>query len=1211
MFLGKPRIRDFDLSGETFFDGNFSRVYQGVHKSSGKTFAVKVIDKAAVKRISTRHPNVQNEVMQEKQAAMRLQGSALFPTLWTTFQDDTALYFVYDWVDGGELWSYLMDDTVHVGAAARSSLSADTAGVAAVADSVPGLAPAKVAGNAASDAQGRADESLDNILSSDSPSEAGDRPTAAPDSKPPKCPVPIDLPVARCILRQLVLALQHMHGVGLAHRDLKPENIMVAGDAEVGTGGVCSVCGHRYPPEGSHVTSGCQPSRLRHPKIVVVDFGTCKDLIHPAYNNVTSDFGGTPDYMPPEAIDNSRVFEGDDAAGHFNASAHGSGPSMGGASDAKGSSRRPNPTDTTTDLWSLGCIAYRLLVGTTPFKAASAYLSFERILAHEKPQPPTAAGAAGGAGVESTTAGALNTHAGTAAPLAFPACFPSPARDFICSLLRANRYARLGVGQGPVAGHLLTEEQRKQQAAGAAPTDANAAAGRGGLSRQPNAAVRHPRRRPEDTVPSVLPRIDHEAILRHPFFNIEDDGSVDIVDAGAGGGVTDGNGVHGWRHMAAMALVGSSASRSSGAWQPLLSLVAKAIAGLAWLDPKPLQRLKDGAATEVERWQPWSSWRLLVASMSSDARLQLMHYLALRRRLHMPQVLALFCGSYVQARCGRVMIPSAFAFASASVAARTASGTSHSGARPCLIGESAGSREIIGWCLGQSSAITDYEKQQMGGSGVSATGRANGDAPVSGAETQQAPSSWLRTSALEWSQPHYIVVIPSPLLRCSVVDGQSKIAGDGSAEADTAAQEGNRSPSLQIGAGDADQSQARLASMIAAINVLQPPPSAVVVTGIADDSSSCGGADHTQQHGELMRLLSGITHTGTAILLASSACDGTPVQPPSIPTHTGMPDAGRADAAHSPSFSACWLRGCRLLTCPTSSTSTDATTPDAVAAPTMLPPAVAAVAGPTSEFAWLRAESDLARSTAQHALVFTSAVTTGAAAAPLRTAASGGVDANIHLANLASAVAGTNVRYIINTACEGTQPPIIAPDKRVEGEGDAWQCLRKREISSVVPSVPNNEGDATVRPKRPARSSSQRSADTGDSDDENDAGAASPQQPSQQPVKVISFPPLSGLVKQAHAASATSAATSVGLDAVGTTTADHNGGSGVDRQAQCFDVHVPVIKILRLRLEPGYAKVRVGMKKAAVDGTELPEFEFEALAAGGVLVALPTEPAEG
>ena len=41
------------------------------------------------------------------------------------------------------------------------------------------------------------------------------------------------------------------------------------------------------------------------------------------------------------------------------------------------------------DLWALGCLLYRMLVGSTPFAAASEYLIFERITSHDLQIPDT------------------------------------------------------------------------------------------------------------------------------------------------------------------------------------------------------------------------------------------------------------------------------------------------------------------------------------------------------------------------------------------------------------------------------------------------------------------------------------------------------------------------------------------------------------------------------------------------------------------------------------------------------------------------------------------------------------------------------------------------------------------------------------------------------------------------------------------------------
>ena len=63
------------------------------------------------------------------------------------------------------------------------------------------------------------------------------------------------------------------------------------------------------------------------------------------------------------------------------------------------------------DLWSLGCVTYQMLVGATPFKAATEYLTFQRI---------------------------------SAGQVDIPAFVPAPAQDLLRKLLVPDAGRRLG-----------------------------------------------------------------------------------------------------------------------------------------------------------------------------------------------------------------------------------------------------------------------------------------------------------------------------------------------------------------------------------------------------------------------------------------------------------------------------------------------------------------------------------------------------------------------------------------------------------------------------------------------------------------------------------------------------------------------------------------------------------------------------------------------
>ena len=114
---------------------------------------------------------------------------------------------------------------------------------------------------------------------------------------------------AKAWMYQLVDALEHCHSHGIVHRDLKPENVLLN----------------------------------RHGHVVLIDFGTAKDLVNIDLNG--PEFVGTPDFMPPEAVNGtSGLKEAEEAVKSGDVGALFS-----------------------ADLWALGCMLYILETGMTPF----------------------------------------------------------------------------------------------------------------------------------------------------------------------------------------------------------------------------------------------------------------------------------------------------------------------------------------------------------------------------------------------------------------------------------------------------------------------------------------------------------------------------------------------------------------------------------------------------------------------------------------------------------------------------------------------------------------------------------------------------------------------------------------------------------------------------------------------------------------------------
>ena len=131
---------------------------------------------------------------------------------------------------------------------------------------------------------------------------------------------------AKIWIYQLVLALEHLHRHGIVHRDIKSENILLN----------------------------------RHGHLVLIDFGTAKDLVLTDLNG--PEFVGTPDFMSPEAV------TGDDTKGMVK-----------GKKDQQSSKPNLGPAVWTADLWALSALAYILQTGVTPFWTTSPYLAFLRI----------------------------------------------------------------------------------------------------------------------------------------------------------------------------------------------------------------------------------------------------------------------------------------------------------------------------------------------------------------------------------------------------------------------------------------------------------------------------------------------------------------------------------------------------------------------------------------------------------------------------------------------------------------------------------------------------------------------------------------------------------------------------------------------------------------------------------------------------------------
>ncbi|PHU22528.1 3-phosphoinositide-dependent protein kinase 1 [Capsicum chinense] len=155
---------------------------------------------------------------------------------------------------------------------------------------------------------------------------------------------------ARFYAAEVADSLEYIHSMGLIHRDIKPENLLLTADGRIKIADFGSV----KPMQDSRITV----------------------LPNAASDDKACTFVGTAAYVPPEVINSS-------------------------------------PATFGNDLWALGCTLYQMLSGTSPFKDASEWLIFQRIIARD---------------------------------IRFPNYFSNEARDLIDQLLDIDPSRRPGAG---------------------------------------------------------------------------------------------------------------------------------------------------------------------------------------------------------------------------------------------------------------------------------------------------------------------------------------------------------------------------------------------------------------------------------------------------------------------------------------------------------------------------------------------------------------------------------------------------------------------------------------------------------------------------------------------------------------------------------------------------------------------------------------------
>ncbi len=161
----------------------------------------------------------------------------------------------------------------------------------------------------------------------------------------PRLPVSEVLRIGREIAQGLAAA----HERGLVHRDIKPANVfLVSGGVVSGEWSKPHRAGRGSPDPAPHSPLTPHPS----PQVKVLDFGLARAVDQETRLTGLGAIAGTPEYMAPEQVNSSTV-------------------------------------DGRADLFSLGCVLYRMATGRLPFTGKNP-MAVLLSLTHDRPVSPQA-----------------------------------------------------------------------------------------------------------------------------------------------------------------------------------------------------------------------------------------------------------------------------------------------------------------------------------------------------------------------------------------------------------------------------------------------------------------------------------------------------------------------------------------------------------------------------------------------------------------------------------------------------------------------------------------------------------------------------------------------------------------------------------------------------------------------------------------------------
>lgn len=132
-----------------------------------------------------RHPNIQNEILMEKRVLHKLNHPGV-ATLYCTFQDAGTLYYMNEYIGGGDLWTNLHEIIYDKASQENTNLQKSL----------------NLSETELFDAQ--------SVRKGVTGAQVG-----------------VHWSLLPFYFTQMLSAVEHMHQHGIVHRDIKPENIMI------------------------------------------------------------------------------------------------------------------------------------------------------------------------------------------------------------------------------------------------------------------------------------------------------------------------------------------------------------------------------------------------------------------------------------------------------------------------------------------------------------------------------------------------------------------------------------------------------------------------------------------------------------------------------------------------------------------------------------------------------------------------------------------------------------------------------------------------------------------------------------------------------------------------------------------------------------------------------------------------------------------------